>query len=59
MKLTGKTAVVTGAGQGIGAAIVEKLAAEGASVAALDLNRDNAQSVIDKLKGKHLSLIHI
>ena len=50
MRLSGKTAVVTGAGQGIGAAIVEKLAAEGARVAALDLNQDNAQSVIDGLK---------
>lgn len=56
MRLAGKTAVVTGAGQGIGAAIVEKLAAEGARVAALDLNTDNAQTVIDKLDGDHLAL---
>ena len=56
MKLTGKTAIVTGAGQGIGAAIVEKLAAEGASVAALDLNHDNVQAIIDKLNGQHLAL---
>ena len=55
MRLAGKTAVVTGAGQGIGAAIVEKLAAEGARVAALDLNKENAQSVIDKLDGDHLA----
>jgi len=56
MNLTGKTAVVTGAGQGIGAAIVAKLASEGARVAALDLNQDNAQSVIDALSGDHLAL---
>jgi len=56
MRLAGKTAVVTGAGQGIGAAIVEKLASEGTRVAALDLNQDNAQSVIDALKGDHLAL---
>ena len=56
MKLAGKAAVVTGAGQGIGAAIVEKLASEGAQVAALDLNQDNAQGIIDKLGGGHLAL---
>lgn len=49
MKLEGKTAIVTGAGQGIGAAIVTRLAAEGARVAALDLNVEQAQSVIDSL----------
>ena len=56
MRFTGKTAVVTGAGQGIGAAIVTKLASEGARVAALDLNQDNAQGVIDTLDGDHLAL---
>ena len=55
MRFTGKTAVVTGAGQGIGAAIVTKLASEGARVAALDLNQDNAQGVIDTLDGDHLA----
>lgn len=49
MTLKGKAAVVTGAGQGIGAAIVTRLAQEGARVAALDLNADQAQSVIDAL----------
>jgi NAD(P)-dependent dehydrogenase (short-subunit alcohol dehydrogenase family) len=58
MQLEGKTAVVTGAGQGIGAAIVTKLAAEGARVAAIDLNRDAAQAVIDGLANpdQHLAL---
>jgi len=56
MRLAGKTAIVTGAGQGIGAAIVEKLANEGTQVAALDLNQDNAQSVVNKLNGDHLAL---
>lgn len=56
MKLTGKTAVVTGAGQGIGAAIVTRLANEGVRVAALDLNTDKAQALIDTLGGDHLAL---
>lgn len=39
-RLSGKVAVVTAAGQGIGRAIVDRLAAEGAAVHASDLNPD-------------------
>ena len=56
MKLKGKAAVITGAGQGLGAAIATRLAEEGAQVAALDLNVDQAQSLIENLGGKHLAL---
>ena len=56
MNLKGKAAVITGAGQGIGAAIATRLAKEGAQVAALDLNVDQAQSVIENLGGNHLAL---
>lgn len=39
-KLTGKVAVVTGAAQGIGAKIVERLLTDGAKVVALDVNEE-------------------
>lgn len=46
MKLSGKAAIVTGAGQGIGAAIASRLASEGARVALLDLKADQAENLI-------------
>ena len=41
-RLNGKIAIVTGAGQGIGQAVAEKLAAEGAIVVVTDLDEANA-----------------
>jgi sorbitol-6-phosphate 2-dehydrogenase len=40
MRLTNRKAVITGSAQGIGFALAERMAAEGADVALLDINRD-------------------
>lgn len=52
MKLDGKVAVVTGAASGMGKAIAELFAAEGAKVVVSDLNLDKAQEVVDGIKAK-------
>jgi pyridoxal 4-dehydrogenase len=51
MKLEGRVAIVTGAAQGIGRAIAQKLHAEGASIAIADVNRDGASAVASSLDG--------
>ncbi|ASK60730.1 3-ketoacyl-ACP reductase [Virgibacillus phasianinus] len=47
MKLTDKVAVVTGAASGMGKAIAELYAKEGAKVIACDLNREGAEAVAE------------
>lgn len=49
MRLAGKAAVVTGAGSGIGKAIAERFAAEGAKVLVSDVNAEAAQEVADSI----------
>ena len=51
MKLEGRVAIVTGAGQGIGRAIAEKLRAEGASVVVADKNAETAEKTAAEIGG--------
>ncbi|UJC82052.1 SDR family oxidoreductase [Rhodococcus erythropolis] len=48
-KLDGKTAIVSGAGRGIGRSIALKLAAEGANVVVNDLDTDPATAVVEEI----------
>ncbi|MBE1292263.1 MAG: SDR family oxidoreductase [Rhodobacteraceae bacterium] len=49
MKLTGKTAYITGAGNGIGRAVALKLASEGANIVLNDLEEAPAQAVVQEI----------
>jgi 3-oxoacyl-[acyl-carrier protein] reductase len=59
LQLQGKTAIVTGAAQGIGEAIARKFASEGAAVAIADINLDKAREVAaDICKGGGKAAAH-
>lgn len=47
--LKGKTAVITGAGSGIGRAMVERFLAEGAECLAADINKEAVDGVVESL----------
>ena len=49
MEIKGKTAVVTGGASGLGAATVERYAADGANVAIFDMNEAAGKALADKL----------
>ena len=48
--LSGKVAVITGAGSGIGRALAEQLAKEGCALALADINQENLESLAAELR---------
>ncbi|MGZ4210889.1 MAG: SDR family NAD(P)-dependent oxidoreductase [Actinomycetota bacterium] len=61
MKLEGKVAIVTGAGQGLGRAYSIRFAAEGAKVAVADINDANAEQVAKEIEatGAEAMAVHV
>lgn len=51
-RLTGRTAIVTGGGMGLGAATARRLAEEGGQVVVADINLANAESVAADIRAK-------
>jgi NAD(P)-dependent dehydrogenase (short-subunit alcohol dehydrogenase family) len=51
-RFKGKVALVTGGGHGIGAAIVDRLAAEGAAVLVCDIRREHAEAKAQAIAGR-------
>ena len=58
-KLSGKVAIVTGAAQGMGAAIAGRLAQEGAKVIVSDINGEKAKQVAEKINAAHHNALAI
>lgn len=54
-RFAAKRVVITGAGSGIGRACAERFASEGATVCALDIDRESAQRTADNLGAGHLA----
>jgi NAD(P)-dependent dehydrogenase (short-subunit alcohol dehydrogenase family) len=58
-RLTGKIAIVTGAGQGIGEAIARRFAAEGASVVIAERETERGEAVAASLRENHAQAVAI
>ena len=56
MRLSGKTAIVTGGASGFGAGMVRKFAAEGARVLVVDINADGAAAMAEEVGNGALSI---
>lgn len=52
MRLNDKVAIITGAGQGIGAAYARKFSEEGAKVVICDVNQNKSEEVVKEITGK-------
>ncbi|MFF1921888.1 SDR family NAD(P)-dependent oxidoreductase [Streptomyces sp. NPDC058221] len=52
MSLEGRVAIVTGAGDGIGAAVARRFAAEGAGVLVAELNEETGRATADAIGGR-------
>src|SRR6478672_7406665 len=50
-RLQNKVAIITGAAVGLGRAIAERMAEEGAAVALLDVNDDEGEGVVRRITG--------
>jgi 3-oxoacyl-[acyl-carrier protein] reductase len=53
MRLKGKIAVITGSAQGIGKAIAETFAKEGANIVISDINQDLSQATANEIASKY------
>lgn len=53
MRFIDKVAIITGAGKGIGKAIAERLASEGAKVAVCDIDKELAERTAEEIRNKY------